>query len=336
MSPDAIWYGQGPVARLFAALLAPLGWLYCGIAGARAFAYRRRWLAVQDTGAPVIVIGNLTVGGTGKTPLVIWLVEHLRRRGLRPGVVLRGYGGEPARTPRLVDGAADPRRDGDEPVLIAVRARCPVVVGQDRVAAARMLVANHGCDLVVADDGLQHYRLQRDCEILVIDGQRQLGNRRCLPSGPLREPPARARRADLTIVNGGDASGRWAMQLQPGDAVNLYHVQQSRPLVDFADGLVSAVAGIGNPARFFDMLRALGLDIVPRRYPDHHRYTPQDVGSWPEGPVLMTEKDAVKCRSMATPSHWYVPVQALPDAGFTAALDALLNRLLAARATRLS
>lgn len=337
MSPDSIWYGQGAAARALSALLAPLAWVYCGVASLRALAYRRGWLGSESAGVPVIVVGNLTVGGTGKTPLVLWLVEHLRERGLRPGVATRGYSGSGHQDARLVPEHADPLVYGDEPVLLAARAGCPVVVGRDRVAAARLLVAEHGCDVLVTDDGLQHYRLRRDCEILVVDGMRGFGNGRCLPAGPLREPQRRARRTDLRIINGGaDAGGPGAladliggssmrMTLVPGDAVNLYDASQTRPLATFRAESVTAVAGIGNPRRFFSMLREHGLRIEERAFPDHHPFEPRDFACLPRGMVLMTEKDAVKCRVWAAPEHWYVPVQARTDAAFVAALDPIIE-----------
>lgn len=327
MSPDDLWYGSGLSARLASGLLAPLGWLYCAIAMLRALAYRRGWLGSESAGVPVIVVGNLTVGGTGKTPLVIWLVDHLVNQGYRPGVVMRGYGADRQAEPCPVPADADPILFGDEPALIAARRICPVVIGRDRVAGARMLSADYDCDLVVADDGLQHYRLRRDCEILVIDSQRRIGNGRCLPAGPLREPRARGERADLRIVNGGGKADAARMQLLPGDAVSLYDAGLRKPLTDFVGAPVTAVAGIGNPMRFFGMLRGLGLTLDARPYPDHHRYSRADIMKWPPGAVLMTEKDAVKCRTAAGPDHWYVPVQAEPDAGFICALDGLLDRL---------
>jgi tetraacyldisaccharide 4'-kinase len=248
-----------------------------------------------------------------------------------------GYGGSGQQGARLVPERADPLLYGDEPVLLAERAGCPVVVGRDRVAAARLLAAEHGCDVLVTDDGLQHYRLRRDCEILVVDGMRGFGNGRCLPAGPLREPQRRARRVDLRIINGGaDARGRGAladviggsltrMTLVPGDAVNLYDARQTRPLAAFRTESVTAVAGIGNPRRFFSMLRDHGLRIRERAFPDHHPFVAEDLASLAPDVVLMTEKDAVKCRVLAKPEHWYVPVQAQPDADCVEDLNRMID-----------
>jgi tetraacyldisaccharide 4'-kinase len=329
-------------------VLAPLGWLYCAAARLRRWAFQNGWLRSSSAPVPVIVVGNLTVGGTGKTPLVLWLVAHLQARGCRPGIALRGYGaaasalahgahagraGHPERT-ETVQPDADPRRVGDEALMLAQRAGCPVMVGRDRLAVATALATECGCDLVVSDDGLQHYRLQRQLEILVVDAERRFGSRRCLPAGPLREPVARQREVDLVIENGvGRRSGvsrpdAFRMRLEPGDAVSLRDPQRRRPLRAFADEPLWAVAGIGHPQRFFSMLRSLGLRVSGQPYPDHHAFTAADVEHWPPGPVLMTEKDAVKCRALAGPTHWFVPVTAVPDARFVRALDERLDRLL--------
>lgn len=332
LSPTAIWYGGSRADRLIAALLTPLGWLYCGLAALRALAYRRGLLASFEAGAPVIVVGNLSVGGTGKTPLVRWLVAHLVALGLSPGIATRGYGaaaGAHAGDLHLVPRDADPALFGDEPVLLAADSRAPVAVGRDRVAAARALV-RRGCDVVVTDDGLQHYRLRRQCEILVVDGSRGHGNGRCLPAGPLREPLRRAARVDLAIATGGGQPGFAALALEPEAAISLTHPGRSRPLGDFAGERVTAVAGIGNPARFFRMLEAHGLTLDARAYPDHHGFTSEDIGAWGTAPVLMTEKDAVKCRRLRPragtqwPELWAVPVTAVPAPTFIAALDRLL------------
>ncbi len=328
MSPETLWYRPGhPLAWL----LAPLGWLYCGIAVLRALAYRRGWLASYAVGAPVLLVGNLTVGGTGKTPLVLWLTARLRQQGWSPGVATRGYGGARSAGPRPVPPRGDPASFGDEPVLLARRAGCPVVAGRDRVAVARALV-DQGCDVIVSDDGLQHYRLQRDLEILLIDGSRGYGNGRCLPAGPLREPPGRERRADLILVNGDGARDNLPrMTLVPGDAVNLADPLQRRPLRGFLGEEVTAVAGIGNPRRFFAMLRAAGLALSARPYPDHYRFRRSDLAGWPSGPILMTEKDAVKCAPLAGPGYWFVPVDAHPDEAFVTALDRAVDALRADR-----
>lgn len=335
--PEQVWY-QG---HWLGIALAPLGWLYCAVAQSRRWAYQWGWLTSYPAPVPVIVVGNLTVGGTGKTPFVLWLVEHLHARGHRPGIALRGYRGQrvdlaqddedsptPTQRPRRVLADSDPRRVGDEAVLLAQRASCPVMVGSDRVAVATALATGHGCDLVVTDDGLQHYRLQRDLEILVVDAARRFGNRRCLPAGPLREPLGRQRRVDLIIANGAGALDAFRMQMEPGDAVSLCEPGCHCPLSAFAGESLTAVAGIGNPQRFFAMLRGLGLAIAARPYPDHHGFSVADLESWPAGPVLMTEKDAVKCRAFGGPTHWYVPVTAVPEPRFVSALDERLDWLL--------
>ncbi|EIC20603.1 tetraacyldisaccharide 4'-kinase [Thiorhodovibrio frisius] len=330
---QALWYGP---AHPFVRLLAPLGWLYCGIAAARAALWRWRWRqppeAEQRIPAPVIVVGNLTVGGTGKTPLVLWLAQHLRERGWRPGILTRGYRGQSQGEPRQVPADGDPRDHGDEPVLLAARSGCPVMAGADRVAAAQRLVSECGCNLLLADDGLQHYRLRRNLEILLVDGRRGFGNRRCLPAGPLREPFTRARRADILLTNGGAEDGQPRMELRPQRALNLADSRQTRALAQFIGSPVAAVAGIGHPEQFFALLERQGLRITRLPYPDHHGFTREDCLQWPQGPVLMTEKDAVKCRAFAERRHWYLPVTAVPNAAFINALEQHIRLLEAARA----
>jgi tetraacyldisaccharide 4'-kinase len=319
---QALWYGPGhPLIWL----LTPLGWLYCAIAQARAALWRRHWrqlpAAENQLTAPVIVVGNLTVGGTGKTPLVLWLAQHLRTRGWRPGILTRGYGGRGSDQPRRVPVDGDPRDYGDEPVLLANRSGCPVMAGADRVAAARRLLQDCDCDLLLADDGLQHYRLRRDLEILLVDGRRGFGNRRCLPAGPLREPVSRARRADILLTNGGSDDSRPNMALRPQRAINLSDARQTRALAQFVGTPVAAVAGIGNPEQFFALLEYNGLRITRLPYPDHHAFSREDSQDWPEGPVLMTEKDAIKCRAFADLRHWYLPATAVPNQAFLQALE---------------
>ncbi|MES0875005.1 tetraacyldisaccharide 4'-kinase [Sinimarinibacterium thermocellulolyticum] len=305
----ARWYADAPAPLL----LRPLASLYGRIAAQRRLRLQAR---AQRLGVPVIVVGNIAVGGTGKTPLVIWLVERLRAWGWRPGVVSRGYGGKPPQRPYLVRADGDPRACGDEPLLIARRGGVPVVVDPDRVAAARQLLRAGEVDVIVSDDGLQHYRLARDLEIGVVDARRGLGNGALLPAGPLREPPARLRELDLVVVNGegwSDVSLRpLRMRLLAGEAVS--GSGERRALSAFAGRRVHAVAGIGHPQRFFETLRAAGIEVIEHAFADHHRFRPQDLAFADTLPLMMTEKDAVKCAGFFGADWWVLPVSAHFDA----------------------
>ena len=296
-------------------LLAPAGLVVGALATLRRRLYRRGLLASHGVGAPVVVVGNLTVGGTGKTPLVLWLTDYLARAGWRPGIALRGYGALARHDIVTVSPRDDAARVGDEALLLARRSACPVVASPDRVRAARRLVEACGCDIVVCDDGLQHLRLRRDVEIVVIDGERRFGNRRCLPAGPLREPLSRLAEIELRVVNGGATTDtEVAMRLQAGDPVALDDATRRCALGEFRGRPVHAVAGIGNPARFFSLLRAEGLEVLPHAFPDHHRFVAGDLRFDDDLPLLMTEKDAVKCHAVARPGSWYLPVSAvLPE-----------------------
>ncbi|MET0288703.1 MAG: tetraacyldisaccharide 4'-kinase [Pseudoxanthomonas sp.] len=311
------WYDGSPVP----APVRLLSRVYAAVVRLRVGLYRRGLLRRRRVPVPVIVVGNITVGGTGKTPMTIALVQRLQAAGFTPGVASRGYGRENEGTPRWVELDTTPGEGGDEPVLIAKRTGARVRVDRDRAAAARAL-AQAGCDIVVCDDGLQHYRLQRDLEIEVIDGQRRYGNARMLPAGPLREPLARAQRCDFHVVNGGQVGfGEWPMQLASHQAVPLVG-GKPRALALFAGHRVHAVAGIGHPPRFFDMLRGLGIGVVPHAFADHHAYTAEDLAFGSELPVLMTEKDAVKCAPFAADWQFSVPVSAeLPEAFWVALLE---------------
>lgn len=318
---DEHWYGRSPLSLA----LAPLGRLYCLVAVLRRKAYQLGLRPVCRLPVPVIVVGNITVGGTGKTPLVAWLARFLKQAGYTPGIISRGYRGNATVWPQAVDAGSDPALVGDEAVLLARRGECPVMVGPDRAAAARALLERYPCDVIISDDGLQHYRLGRDIEIAVIDGARRFGNGRCLPAGPLREPRGRLRSVDFIVVNGGNAvDGQYSMRLVEQDARNLTDEENVRPVATF--GKVHAVAGIGNPARFFSRLRALGLQIIEHPFPDHHAYRPQDLDFGDIRPLLMTEKDAVKCRRFAQTHHWYMPVEAQLDERFGERLLNLLKR----------
>ncbi|NDK38568.1 tetraacyldisaccharide 4'-kinase [Pseudoxanthomonas gei] len=318
----AYWYGDVAPPWHARALAA----LYGGVTGLRRRLFRAGVLRSRKVGVPVIVVGNVSVGGTGKTPLTIALVQRLQQLGWRPGVASRGHGRRDEGTPAWVEADTAPLEGGDEPVLIARRTRARVRVDRDRAAAARELIAA-GCDVVVCDDGLQHYRLRRDIEIEVIDGRRRYGNGMLLPAGPLREPAERGAACDFRVVNGGEASfGEWPMLLRADSAMPL-RGGRSRLLASFGGHRVQAVAGIGNPQRFFEMLRGFGMGVVPHAFPDHHRYVARDLEFGSELPVLMTEKDAVKCRAFANEWHYSVPVVAeLPEAFWVALLEKLPRR----------
>jgi tetraacyldisaccharide 4'-kinase len=329
---NQIWYGRATPP----AWLLPLEALFGAASGLRRWLYAARIRRAAPLAVPVIVVGNLSVGGTGKTPLVCWLLERLRESGFKPGVVTRGYGGV-NRSPRRVLPADDAALVGDEALLLARRSAAPIVVGRDRPAAARLLAAA-GCDVIVSDDGLQHYALARDCEIVVVDGERGFGNGHLLPAGPLREGLSRLAAVDAIVVNGA-APGRFAagtaaaqapfcMQLKASQALSLAALP-ARALPQFRGQAVHAVAGIGNPGRFFSMLRAAGLELIPHALPDHAALAAADIEFGDGLQVLMTEKDAVKCSAFAQPQHWYVPVSAEFAAGQGSDLLDIVKRLIA-------
>ena len=298
----------------------------------RGMAYQRGWFRSARLPVPVIIVGNISVGGSGKTPLVIALVEQLRLAGYVPGVISRGYGGT-ERGPFEVGPLSDPVEVGDEPVLIAARTEVAFFIGRDRVAAGNALLAAHpNCDVIVSDDGLQHYRLRRDIEIIVVDGQAGFGNSCLLPAGPLREPVSRLRTADFVVVNhGSDDQATMSTQLavpmgMPGQPVSMrltgqvfYSAKdpnQHALAADLRHEIVHAVAGIGRPGRFFNHLRQLGLNIVEHPFPDHHAYRREDLAFGADAIVAMTEKDAVKCRAFAGDSWWVLAVSAQLDDRF--------------------
>jgi tetraacyldisaccharide 4'-kinase len=328
-----IWYEGAPPPWWLTALSAVYGFA----SRVRRVAYAKHWRRSTSLSCPVLVIGNLTVGGTGKTPLVSWLAAQLSERGFRPGVVTRGYGGS-SRRARLIQGSDDPKTAGDEAILLARKSQVPVAVGRDRPAAAQLLV-NAGCNIIVSDDGLQHYALKRDCEIILIDGDRQFGNGRLLPAGPLREAPDRLKSVDAIVVNGGPLAvgnhallaGALRMRLVATNAIALRY-RTLKPLREFSGRAVHALAGIGHPQRFFRMLQALGIDVVAHALPDHARLRLEDISFADDLPVLMTEKDAVKCAEIAGPHHWYVPVNVVFDEGDAEALESAVAKSIERRA----
>jgi len=360
----ALWYpaaGESSrAARCALALLQPLACLYGAGVRARRLAYERGWLKAHAAGRPVIVVGNLTVGGTGKTPLILWLAERLQARGLTVGIVSRGYGRQTGGA-RRAQAASRWEEIGDEPLLVHRRTGCAVAVAEDRIIAARRLAAE-GVDVILSDDGLQHLRLARDCAIVVIDGARGFGNGRLLPAGPLREPASRALGADGIVVNADgivvdDADGAGAsraadsgraiavlkdfagplatMHLLLGEAHRLDGGGSPQPLTRFQGRPVHAVAGIGHPERFFRALAARGLELIEHAFPDHHPFARGDLDYPDDLPILMTEKDAVRCASLATPRMWHVPVETrLDEAGGAALLALVARRIDASRVPR--
>lgn len=308
---DARWYGN----RRPGLVLRALARLYAVLTALRRGAYQNGWSRSVRLPVPVLVVGNLTAGGAGKTPLVIALCAALRERGWQPGVISRGYGRRD-RAVRRVQADSTAELVGDEPLLVARRTGCPVAVAARRVDAGRLLLHGAEVDVLIADDGLQYYALQRDVEVLVVDGQRRLGNGRLLPAGPLRETPERGRRCDATVVNGGIAqAGETSMRLRLGSAEPLLG-GASRPLASLVGSPVQAIAGIGHPPRFFSALGEAGLQVDPHPFPDHHPYTESDFAFDDGRPLLMTEKDAAKCHAFARHNWYAVGVDAELPADF--------------------
>jgi len=312
-------------------LLLPLSALFFAVSWLRRLAYRRGWLAAVAVGVPVVIVGNITAGGSGKTPLVIWLVNWLREQGYRPGVVSRGYGGA-ARGCVDVRPDSPPAQVGDEPLLIQVKTHAPVVVGRDRVAAARTLLARHpGVDVIVSDDGLQPYRLRRDIELAVIDAATGLGNGWPLPAGPLREPRSRLSSVDavIQVVRGAaqpepTGAATWRADYTAGPAWRLRAPLEKQALRDLPSRDWLAVTGIGRPQGFFDMLQAEGIRFSPRAFADHHAFQSQELPA--DAAVLMTEKDAVKCLAFAGTDWWAVELDVAPETGFIDWLSARIKR----------
>ena len=320
------WYAGHPLLTL----LRPLECLY------RRVVERKRARFVAGEGeiyrppVPLIVVGNITVGGTGKTPLILWLIEHCQHRGLRVGVVSRGYGATPPQFPWRVSAEQSAAQAGDEPLLIVQRTGVPLMIDPDRSRAVKALLASEQLDLILSDDGLQHYRLARDLELVLIDNARGLGNGRCLPAGPLREPVERLQDVDAVLYNGAssDPGGGYAFRLQPTALVNL--ISGERQALDYfpAEQVLHAVAGIGNPQRFFTTLETLHWRPIAHAFADHAPYSAEVLNFTPPLPVVMTEKDAVKCRDFASPDWWYLAVDAVPSEAFVLWFDQQLLGLL--------
>lgn len=307
MKINDIWYGNHPLGLL----LAPLGGVFCVLVRIRQNLYKLGLLKRQRVPVPVIVVGNITAGGTGKTPLVIWLAQFLQQQGFKPGIVSRGYGGKTQEKYQIVYPHSDPYKVGDEPILLAEQSGCAVVVARQRFLGAQYLVNEQHCNIIICDDGLQHYALYRDIEIAVLDDIRRFGNRRCLPAGPLREPVSRLEQIHFLVTKGAALSHEFSMQYL--DTKTLFSVSDptvSRPLLKLRGQPVHAIAGIGHPDKFFNRLRDYGLKIRCHEFTDHAVYTEKDIQFPDDLPIIMTEKDAVKCKTIANARHWYLPIKA--------------------------
>lgn len=299
-----LWYTK---KNFLIYLLVPLAIFYKAIIFLRRLLYQSGFKKISYFPVPVIIVGNITVGGTGKTPLVIWLAEQLKAAGYKPGIVSRGYGGKSKHYPCFVAQDSAATQVGDEPLLIHRKTLCPVVVDPNRVRAVQMLLNKTDCNVVISDDGLQHYALGRAVEIAVIDGERRFGNGFCLPAGPLREPVSRLKTVNFIVTNGLAKNGEYTMQLIPKDfrqiinPSNTHFINQTN---------IHAIAGIGNPQRFFNTLRNMGLNIIEHPFPDHHNFQPQELDFGPDAIVVMTAKDAIKCEKFANSGYWYLDVEA--------------------------
>ena len=329
-SLDQYWYESSFIPWL----LLPLSWLYCLIAIIRRKLYRLNILKSYRSQIPVIVIGNIVAGGSGKTPLLLSLCDYIEQKGFRPGVVSRGYGGS-------VNGVKQVQENdlaaeiGDEPLMIFQRTGLPVVVGADRVAAVNYLLENNDCDVVLSDDGLQHYRMQRELEIAVVDSERGFGNGFCLPAGPLRERKSRLQEVDIIVSNGFNTRSvddcSYSLQIV---SLNRLSDDESSDLSSFLHKSVHAVAGIGNPDRFFRQLRHNGVELIEHAFADHHSYQQADFSGWSEDCIIMTEKDAVKCAKLQLPDAWVVKVVADFSDTLESQLAARLLPLLKHQANR--
>lgn len=307
-------------------LLLPLEWVFIALVWLRQHCYSLGWCSVWRSPIPVIVVGNIVAGGSGKTPLVLALTDFLSAQGFRPGIVSRGYRASVGEFPCLVTPNCVVAEVGDEPLLLAQRSACPVVIDPNRAAACQKLLADTQCNVIIADDGLQHYALGRDIEIVVVDSVRKFGNGHCLPVGPLREPLARLSSVNFVLENS-DKVDRTSFALRPTAWVNVADRSRKESLSFFSGREALAVAGIGNPERFFFSCRALGIEIEPLALADHAHI---DAGllsaarANPHQTLLMTEKDAVKCTNFADADMWYLEVVAELDSEFTSALQRML------------
>lgn len=312
---ENIWYNKGNGKYL----LLPLAGLYCVVNQLQRLLQSHHLPKIT---CPVIVVGNITIGGTGKTPLAIYLVKHLQQAGYHPAIITRGYGGKATQWPQAVSAESDAQMVGDEAVLMAVRTGVPVYAGANRLESIEACLkhSNYNCDVIISDDGMQHYKMPRDIEIVVIDGERKLGNGLCLPAGPLRERQSRLNNCDFIVVNGKKESiahqHNWVEMRIKGDRLINLKTRKTIPVSDLSAQTVNAVTGIGNPQRFYKTLEKAGLILNKHSFPDHYSFEQKDLVFSHDLPILMTEKDAVKCKLFASDNCWYLPVEAQLDDEF--------------------
>ncbi|GMR07655.1 MAG: tetraacyldisaccharide 4'-kinase [Gammaproteobacteria bacterium] len=311
--------------RFVMVLLYPFSLLYRAIVYLRRSAYALGLLDTQRLSVPVIVVGNLTVGGTGKTPLVIWIVDFLKKAGYSPCILSRGYKGMKTRFPQQVRPDSDPMTVGDEAILLAEHCQCPVGVSPDRAKSGFALLEHEKCDVIISDDGLQHYKMERDIEIAVVDGVRRFGNRQMLPAGPLREPVGRIGLVDMVVANGISDRHEFSMKIVEHNLRSVNDPSRQCEVSDMRGKTVHAVTGIGNAHRFFYHLKKLGMDVLEHEFPDHHPFTQDDIMFDDDHDVIMTEKDAVKCRYFSSDPHWYMPIDVELHDAFGIRLLALLK-----------
>jgi len=299
------WYNKSKITII----LKPLSWIFCSIVFIRKFLYRLKFFKSYQLSVPVIIVGNITVGGNGKTPLVIWLTDKLKQSGYRPGIISRGYGGQAKKWPQQVRPDSDPLIVGDEAIVISRRTNCPMAVGPDRVETGRALLKYSNCDVIISDDGMQHYRLKREIEIAVVNGYLKFGNNLCLPAGPLREPIKRLDEVSFVVTNNGKSNNEdFSMRYIGDELVALHDTKNRIKLSHFKSQKIHAVAAIANPDLFYKALIEIEIDIIEHTFIDHHIFKIEDFIFEDELPIIMTEKDAVKCCRFNIKNCWYLPI----------------------------
>ena len=320
---DRVWYSKNTLSLL----LLPISWIYIIIVKIRSVLYRVGIIPISKINVPIIVVGNITAGGTGKTPLVIWLANYFKNKGFLPGIISRGYGGKYLSNIEFVHSNSDPLLVGDEPLIIAKKCNCPVAVAKKRVRAAKELVSKYNCNIIISDDGMQHYSLGRDIEIAVIDGQRRLGNGYCLPAGPLREPKNKLLNIDLIVSKYTSQISEYTMEYIYQDLISLAKPAKTISLSELRDMKVHVITGIDNPENFFSYLQTHKLELIIHQFPDHHIYEEHEVVFNDDLPIIMTEKDAVKCARYSNNNHWYIPIVAKLPNSFNNVLDTYTEKM---------